>query len=419
MCDLFTMKRTLLKSKFIVWACCFFVCGYSILAADSIPRDLIQRIEHITWNRNRDAQGTTWFLPRLCVLPSPNGAQKFMTLQWIKGSDYYGPVQWQEVRGGGIDWQSWGAMQPVPGFGRRPYEGNIEEAVSDVLPEYHAPTRSVIALGQIVYYRNGKYFPEQPLRYPVYVVRDAKGNWAARQKLEWNDPRANAIYSTGGAQWLVLKNGDVLIPVSFRSTERADFSASTLLCSFDGRQLKIKQVGTELRNTVKRGLLEPSLAYFRGQYFLTIRAEDGFGYVSTSKDGLHWSEPLAWKFDGGEALAMSTTQQHWITHSDGLFLVYTRKTAENEKVVRWRSPLFIARVDEKTQRLIRATERVAIPLVGDPVNRPNEVPHLGNFHTANINAKESWITVGEVIPANFGGDLLLARVHWSQPNRLK
>ncbi|MBI3427297.1 MAG: exo-alpha-sialidase [Acidobacteria bacterium] len=414
------MKRTYQQLSLIILVCGLAAGVYGILSvAASAPRDLIARIEHITWNRNRDNQGTTWFLPRLCVLPSPQGAQKFMTLQWIKGSDYYGPVQWQEVRGDGADWQTWSALQPVPGFGRRPYAGGIEEAVSDVMPQYHPNTKSIIALGHIVYYRDGKYFPEQPQRYPVYVVRDAKGNWSSRQRLEWNDPRGSALYTAGGAQWLILPNGDALIPMSFRPKERADYGVTTALCSFDGKELKLKQVGNELRNTVKRGLLEPSLVHFRGQYFLTIRAEDGFGYVNTSKDGLQWSEPVAWKFDDGEALAMSTTQQHWLAHSEGLFLVYTRKTAENEKVMRWRSPLFIARVNEKTQRLIRATERTVFPLYGDPVNRPNEVPHYGNFHTVNINASESWITVGEVIPANFGGDLLLARVHWAKPNRLQ
>lgn len=388
-----------------------------VCVASAQRQELIHSIEQVTWSKGR-ASGTTWFLPRLCVLPSRNGAHKFMTLQWITGSDYYGPVHWQEVRGDGLAWSQWSAPQPVPEFDRRPYRDDIEEAVSDVLPEYHAPTRSLIALGQIIYYRNGKYFPEQPPRYPVYVVRDAQGRWSPRRKLEWNDSRGSAIYSTGGAQWLVLKNGDALIPVSFRSAERADFSASTLLCSFDGQQLKVKQVGQELRNPVKRGLLEPSLAFYAGRYYLTLRAEDGFGYVSVSPDGLQWSAPVAWRWDDGEALAMSTTQQHWLAHSDALYLVYTRRTAENEKVFRWRAPLFIARFDQQTLRLLRATERVAVPLFGDPVARPNEVPNLGNFHTANINAQEAWITVGEVIPANFRGDLLLARVRWNRPNRL-
>jgi hypothetical protein len=277
----------------------------------------------------------------------------------------------------------------------------------------------MIALGEIIYYRDGRYFPEQPPRYPVYLTRDANGVWSERKKLEWNDPRGGAIYSTGSSQYLVLKNGDLLIPVCFRSKERVDYGVTTLLCSFDGHTIKIKRVGSELNNPVKRGLLEPQLAYFDNRYLLTIRAEDGYGYVSVSTDGLQWSKPVSWKWDDGEALAMSTTQQHWLTHSDGLYLAYTRKAEENVNVMRWRAPLYLAQVDATTLRLVRSTERIVFPLVGDGINDPTNVAHYGNFHVTNVSRQETWITCGEVIPANFRGDLLLARVKWRTPNRLR
>lgn len=105
-------------------------------------------------------------------------------------------------------------------------------------------------------------------------------------------------------------------------------------------------------------------------------------------------------------------------HSDRLHLVYTRKAKENANVVRWRAPLYLAAVDPERLRLVRATERVAVPLVGDGVNKPQEVAHLGNFHTTAAGPHESWVTVGEVIPKNFRGDLLLARVRWTKPNEL-
>ena len=61
-------------------------------------------------------------------------------------------------------------------------------------------------------------------------------------------------------------------------------------------------------------------------------------------------------------------------------------------------------------RLQRGTERLVFPLVGDGLNDPTHVPHYGNFHVGNISRDEAWIAAGEVIPANFRGDLLLARV---------
>jgi hypothetical protein len=376
--------------------------------------DLIQSIERVKLHDGR--QGSpTWFLPRVCIVPQQRGALALMTLQTIAGSDYYGPVHWRASRDNG---QTWSAPQPVPNFGRRPYQDDIEEAVSDVTPFYHTRTNAVIALGEIIYYRDGKYFPEQPPRYPVYAVRDAKGNWSERRKLEWDDPRTTAIYATGSAQTVVRPDGDVLIPVSFRPKERADYAVTTLLYGFDGQTLKFKQAGNELNNTAKRGLLEPQLIYYNRRYLLTIRAEDGFGYVSASSDGLQWSTPVSWRWDDGEPLAMSTTQQHWLTHSDGLYLVYTRKAEQNVNVMRWRAPLYLARVDTTTLRLLRATERIVFPLIGDGINDPTNVAHYGNFHANEVSPQESWVLAGEVIPANFRGDMLLARVRWRRPNRL-
>jgi len=276
----------------------------------------------------------------------------------------------------------------------------------------------VLAIGEIIYYREGRYFPEQPPRFPVYIVRDSQGNWSERRKLVWDDPRANAIYAIGSSQSVVMENGDVLIPVSFRSRDREDFGVTSLLCSFDGRELRVKKVGTALHNTVKRGLLEPQLTVYRQRYLMTIRAEDGFGYVSTSPDGLTWSAAQRWSWEDGQPLAMSTTQQHWLTHSSGLFLSYTRQAAENANVMRWRAPLYLAEVDPRTLRLRHATERIVFPLIGDGINDPTHVAHYGNFHVNNVDRDESWISAGEVIPANFRGDLLLARVRWRRPNRL-
>jgi hypothetical protein len=349
------------------------------------------------------------------MIPGKNGATALMVLQSISGSDYYGPVHWRESNDYG---KSWSEGRPIPGFGRRPFSEDIEEAVSDVVPQYHAKTKRLIALGEIIYYREGRYFPEQPPRYPVYLVRDAKGAWSERKRLEWNDPRGSAIYSAGSSQYLILENGDLLIPICFRPKDRPDYGVTTLLCSFDGSTIKVKRVGVELNNPVKRGLLEPQLTCVDHRYLMTIRAEDGYGYVSASTDGLQWSAPERWKWNDGEPLAMSTTQQHWLTHSDALYLSYTRKAEENVNVMRWRAPLYLAQVDRATLRLVRSTERVVFPLIGDGISDPANVAHYGNFHVTNINSKETWITCGEVIPANFRGDMLLARVKWGVPNRL-
>ncbi len=89
------------------------------------------------------------------------------------------------------------------------------------------------------------------------------------------------------------------------------------------------------------------------------------------------------------------------------------KTKDNEKVMRWRAPLFMAAVEPKTLRLIRATERVVFPL---DTNDPAHVARMGNFHPLTVSPAESWVTTGEERPSDgWKGDLLLARIRWSKP----
>lgn len=359
---------------------------------------------------------TTWFHPRPCRLPAEPHPAVLMTLQTISGSDVFGHVHWTESRDLG---KTFSSPQPIPGLGRRTIEPGYEEGVCDVVPEHHPPTNTVLAIGHNVYYRNGALAQPQGPRWPVYVVRDAKGNWSAPARLEWDDPRATQIYTCGCGQRWTLDDGHVLIPLSFAPRGKTNRSVTTVRAWFDGRRLEIREVGSVLDHRAGRGLLEPSLVRFGPRYYLTLRAEDQRGYVSTSDDGLHWDKPEPWCFDDGQPLTMSTTQQHWVAHRDGLFLVYTRRDASNVNVFRWRAPLFIAQVDVASRRLRRDSEQVVLPLVGDGVGEARRVARMGNFHTLNVTPEESWVTVGETLPADgWAGDTLLARVRWTRPNGL-
>lgn len=376
--------------------------------------ELIASIEKVVLRRGRDGSGPTWFHPRACMIPDGEGKRAFMTLQTIEGSDYFGPVHWMESGDLG---RTWTDPQPVPALGRVPQENDFAEGVCDVVPDWHAPSRSVLALGHNVFYRGPRFTKEQPPRWPIYAVwRD--GKWGPRRKLEWNDPRGSYLYSNNCGQRVVLPNGDIQMSFTF-GVKDAPRSVSGVICGFDGETLTVKKVGPELKNPAGRGLLEPSVAAFCGRFYLTLRAEDKRGYVSTSEDGLNFEPQRAWVWDDGEPLEMSTTQQHWLTHSEALFLVYTRKDPTNINVPAWRAPLYMAQVDLKSLRLIRATERVVLPLVGDGVNDANKVAIMGNFNITPASPTESWVTVGEWQPRNkIRGDLLMARIHWAVPNRL-
>ncbi|HND56503.1 MAG TPA: exo-alpha-sialidase, partial [Pirellulaceae bacterium] len=122
-------------------------------------------------------------------------------------------------------------------------------------------------------------------------------------------------------------------------------------------------------------------------------------------------------WDDGTDLGNYNTQTHWVTHPDGLFLVYTRRGANNDHVFRHRAPLFIAQVDPEKLRVIRATERIAVPERG---------ARLGNFGITEVSDRETWIVVCEwmqtwkqasvVIPVDnkYGADnsTYAARILW-------
>ena len=396
--------------------------GVWLLPAGAVAGDapLISSITKQTLWKNRDGKSRTWFHPRVCMLPGDDGQPvALMNLQEIGGSDYFGQVHWSMSKDQG---RTWSEPEPIPALGRDPIPGRADDlkaAVCDVTPQYHPQTGTVIALGHVVFYK-GKYFArkEQLARYPVYVTRAKDGTWSQRKILEWDDPRGGSIYTNNCGQRFILPNGDVQMSFTFgpKVTNRM---VAGVHASFDGDLLKVREVGPPMHNRHGRGLLEPSVTRFNDRFWITMRAEDGRGYVSVSDDGLQWEEKKAWAWDDGTPVTMSTTQQHWLTHSDGLFLVYTRKDKSNSNVIRWRSPLWVARVDVEQRCLIRETEQVVLPLVGDGVKDPNHVALMGNFNVTNISPEESWVTVGEWMPRNgYRGDVLLARIRWSKPNRL-
>lgn len=384
-------------------------------AAAQSAGGLVASIEKITLKKGRDGSGPSWFHPRPCLVPSKDGPVVFMTMQEIRGSDFFLPVHWMESHDFG---KTWTEPRPVPSLGRNPAtDDRGDESVCDVVPQFHPPSGSVLALGHNVFYKGKSFDRKQPPRCPVYAVYK-DGKWSERKRLLWDDPRGAFIYTNNCGQREVLEDGSIALVMSF-GAKQTSRSAAGVHCSFDGETLSIQKVGREIKHAAGRGLLEPSLVRYRGKFYATLRAEDNRGYVAASDDGLDFDEKQPWCWDDDTALDMSTTQQHWLPHSDALHLVYTRKDTTNEKVIRWRSPLFMAQVDLKTLRLIRETERVVLPLSGDGVNAPDEVPLMGNFQTLNVTPNESWVTDGEMTPKHgYKGDLVLGKIRWSRPNGL-
>lgn len=360
-----------------------------------------------------------WFHPRCCLVPRPDGkslTRILMLLQAINGSDVFHQVHYAQSDDLG---RTWTEPRPIEDMGWHDLADGLSEGVCDTVPQWHPQTGTVLAVGTTVFYRDQKLVRPSEDRGPAYTVRGPDGTWSKRQRMRWDDPRASALFSCGSSERVLFENGDILMPVTFGQKGRLWRSVTTLRCGFDGKTLAVKEAGSELTNTKGRGLLEPSVVRWGGQYYMTIRAEDQKGYVSTSEDGMNWSSATAYQWDDGEPITMYTTQQHWLPHSEALHLVYNRKTDQNAKVMRFRAPLFIAELDPKTLRLRKATEQVLLPLIGDPELEPKKVRLTDNFHPLTANPRESWITVGEnTVSLGSPGDLLIARVKWGRDNKV-
>ena len=228
------------------------------LALGQAASPLIASIDKITLKHGRDGSGPSWFHPRPCLVPSKDGPVVFMTMQEIRGSDFFLPVHWMESRDLG---RTWSEPQPVPSLGRVPTtDGRGEEGVCDVVPQYHAKTGSVLAVGHNVFYKGPKFDRNQPARCPVYAVYK-DGRWSDRKRLLWDDPRGANIYTNNCGQREVLEDGSIAFVMSF-GAQQTGRSAAGVRCSFDGETLAIQKVGREIKHAAGRGLLERSLVRY-------------------------------------------------------------------------------------------------------------------------------------------------------------
>jgi hypothetical protein len=108
-------------------------------------------------------------------------------------------------------------------------------------------------------------------------------------------------------------------------------------------------------------------------------------------------------------LGSYNTQQHWITHSEGLFLAYTRRGADNDKVFRNRAPLFIAQVDPARLVVERKSERTLLPNLGEA---------FGNFRLCNVSPGQTWVVDCLRLASPATPSLFIAKIHWSTANQL-
>ncbi len=359
-----------------------------------------------------------WVHPRAGIVPAAgqNGLRVVMTMNTLQlsGSDVFKGMYDLHTNDLG---KSWTEPRVLTALAPR-YETHdgVERpvAASDFWPKYHRTTQTLLGIGHTIVYT-----PEWEVKHPrprhtAYSVYNAQKNeWASWRKLRMPDQAKFASAGAGCVQRLDQDDGTILLPISFHPPQQ-NSQVTVLRCTFDGDTLHYQDQGNELGiDDDTRGLHEPSITHFHDKYFLTIR-NDKVGFITTSQDGLHFDPIRPWTFDDGTELGNYNTQQHWVAHSDALFLVYTRRGANNDHIFRHRAPLFMAEVDPERLCVIRETELVLVPERG---------VRLVNFGVTEVSANETWVTVSEWMQPSgvekYGSDgsVYVARIHWDKPNR--
>jgi hypothetical protein len=387
------------------------------------------RIELSVARQGFDGQ-SCWVHARAGTIPaeqtSTGSPRVVMTMQrlLLSGSDvFYGLNQLHTDDLGA----SWIGPTELPTFVRRTFRQTGDEpppgasvapqwllpgdetVVSDFTPKWHANSGRLLGTGHTVWYRNNRVLARRPRSVAYAVLDPATFAWADWRVLELPDLLEFTNAGAGSGQRVDREDGEVLVAIYHKDPAAETFSVTVCRCGFDGERMTYREHGNRLTIDGKRGLYEPSLAQWQGRYYLTMRNDD-HGYVSVSDDGLNYAQPRRWLFDDGNDLGNYNTQQHWVAHRDGLYLVYTRRGAGNDHVFRHRAPLFIARVDPQRLCVIRSSERVVVPQRG---------ARLGNFGVCEVSPDEIWITAAEWMQPQgverHGSDtsLFVAKLRWS------
>ena len=319
---------------------------------------------------------------------APDGRMQ-MTTQKLRltGSDIFSGLEMLSRPSPDVPWSP---ITSSPNLTRKPWRDGMEIAMCDATPMYHRATGKFLLLGHSVVYKDDSHVHELHPRFTTWsVFDDAANDWSPFQFLEMPEPFYNC--GNGSGQSVELPDGTLLIPV-YTATEngmpvkKSDLFGSLVLhCAFDGKQLKLIEFGNILAETSGRGLCEPSVVFHDGRFYMCLR-NDATSYVTTSDDGLHFAPHIEWLFDDGTPLGTYNTQQHWFTMQGKLYLVYTRRGANNDHVFRHRAPLFFAEVDTETLRVIRSTEQIAVPERG---------ARLGNFTCCQRSQDEAFVIAAE------------------------
>lgn len=322
------------------------------------------QIDRTTLGSGYDRE-TCWVHARVGIHPTAHdGSPRFVTTMQeltLSGSDVFGPIHTMSAPA----WDGpWSTPTEQAGF-VWPEE---ERVVCDFWPTWHAASQTLLGTGHTAAYTDGVVDGTRA-RFTAYARYEPEtDSWSPARLLEMPEGPRFFRSGAGCVQRVDHPDGDILLPVYFGTGQ---LTTTVVRCRYDGQTLSYLGHGTEHTIGLGRGLYEPSLITYEGRYFLTLR-NDEVAHLAVSEDGMHYGDPIPWRFDDGTEIGSCNTQQHWLVLADGPYLVYTRNGLDNDHVSRNRAPLMMARLDTDRLCLLRESEQVVIGERG---------AGLGNFGT--------------------------------------
>lgn len=355
-----------------------------------------------------------WFHPRVAAMPGYGKEGQpavIMTIQkHLVVSDFYSGMCFMRTDDLG---KTWSGPTAIPSLDWRKIENGETISVCDATPLWHKHSGKLVVIGvKLRYSAEGHQLLDKPRSHEcAYAVYDPKTDvWSKWNIMDLPNPESQFYnIAPGCVQFLEQEDGSLLVPLYFNKPGKKEYISTVVHASFDGQEMKYLEYGDEISNG-GWGFVEPSLIKFESKYYLTLRHLDA-AYVTTSDDGLHFQPVKKWTFDDASDLGSYDTQTHWLKHGRGLFLVYTRRGANNDHIARNRAPMFIAQVKTSRLQVLKRTEKELLPERG---------VMLGNFGAAPITDDEGWVTDAEF---SFGdkphargadGTVWVGRVKWGE-----
>lgn len=356
------------------------------------PKVKVTQLEFDNFNTGKNSL----FHP--AVTPLKDG-RWLATVQKVMNSDFYGEPEYTISSDQG---KSWSKLQKIDALNYRKLpDSKFIEAVADNRP-FTLQNGSVVVFGCKTHYTekgragndpaNQPYIPAQFTYYSIWDP--ATGKWSDRMKL---DLPGLKHYRAACTQAVLLDDDKIIVPHYLSADQTLGelgtpkkFGVLTAIYQYKNGKLHFLRRSRIMTNNVKRGLIEPSIVQLPDKsYALTIRAEDGLMYCAFSKDAIDWSEPTAWCWDDGTKIRTSSTQQHWVTLNDRVFLVYTRFDGTNFPLpLRFRGPLYMAEAVPGKAILLRNSEVVVFPRK----NLNGMEGRYGNFHCTQLSKDKALIT---------------------------